>query len=275
WLSAPVGVLVGATGVVSLVITVPALVLSRTPSPVPASRTVQWRRVLNAALPLTASAGLMSLLASIPIWFLAAYSERREVGRARARPLTHAAAGPGRAHGPVPSRPERRPALDSIDRTHESPGVHPDLVPGGLLGAERGRTVRRCRLPDRRCKPDGSKRADDPDHHLSQPARDDRAAFPDAGDERPHRASRARGSARRGDHRPRGRSLPAPGVRRGVRRELARALRLRDGGAAVHAGLRQCRDDARFELVPGPAGRDRRLAGGSGDPAARHGGPRH
>src|SRR5699024_70784 len=53
------------------------------------------------------------------------------------------------------------------------------------------------------------------------------------------------------------------------------ALRLRDGGAAVHAGLRQCRDDARFELVPGPAGRDRRLAGGSGDPAARHGGPRH
>lgn len=81
WLSAPVGVLVGATGVVSLVITVPALVLSRTPSPVPASRTVQWRRVLNAALPLTASTGLMSLLASIPIWFLEAYSEPSEVGR--------------------------------------------------------------------------------------------------------------------------------------------------------------------------------------------------
>src|SRR5699024_9474955 len=81
WLSAPVGVLVGATGVVSLVITVPALVLSRTPSPVPASRTAQWRRVLNAALPLTASTGLMSLLASIPIWFLEAYSEPSEVGR--------------------------------------------------------------------------------------------------------------------------------------------------------------------------------------------------
>src|SRR5699024_2365389 len=211
---APVGVLVGATGVVSLVITVPALVLSRTPSPVPASRTVQWRRVLNAALPLTASTGLMSLLASIPIGVLDAYSESSEGGRV---------AGAALAHAPVASRPARRPALDSLDRTHEPPGVHPDLVPGGLLGAERGRTVRRCRLPDRRCKPDGSKRADDPDHHLSQPARDDRAAFPDAGDERPHRASRARGSARRGDHRPRGRSLPAPGVRRGVRRELARA----------------------------------------------------
>lgn len=81
WLSAPVGVLVASAALAPLALIVPATRLSRSPTELPEPRSVSWRRVLSAALPLTATSGLMSLVASIPVWFLEAYSVPREVGR--------------------------------------------------------------------------------------------------------------------------------------------------------------------------------------------------
>lgn len=82
WLSAPIGVLLACFGAVSFVLGVCATVLGRASS----SRgeegeTVGWRRLVSAALPVTASTGLMSLVASIPVWFLQAHTVPQEVGR--------------------------------------------------------------------------------------------------------------------------------------------------------------------------------------------------
>ncbi|OFT44128.1 hypothetical protein HMPREF3159_15935 [Brachybacterium sp. HMSC06H03] len=81
-LSAPIGVLLACVGGVSLVLGLVALVLSRpSRSVLEAEEEVGVRRLLAAALPITASTGLMSLVASIPVWFLGAHTSAPEVGR--------------------------------------------------------------------------------------------------------------------------------------------------------------------------------------------------
>lgn len=82
WLSAPTGVLLACVGAVSLAMGLVALVLSRPSSVAPTIEdAVGARRLLSAALPITASTGLMSLVASIPVWFLGAHTTPQEVGR--------------------------------------------------------------------------------------------------------------------------------------------------------------------------------------------------
>lgn len=82
WLSAPIGAMLASAGAISLAIGLWAMALSgprRTGAE--ASSPLGWRRLVAAALPLTASTGLMSLVASLPIWFLEAHSAAQEVGR--------------------------------------------------------------------------------------------------------------------------------------------------------------------------------------------------
>ena len=82
WLSAPIGTLLASAGAVTLVIGMCATIISRPRRPEADTTTpVGWRRLVAAAIPLTASTGLMSLVASIPVWFLEAHSAPQEVGR--------------------------------------------------------------------------------------------------------------------------------------------------------------------------------------------------
>lgn len=82
WLSAPIGALLACAGAVSLAVGLCATALSRPHrAEADTAEPLGWRRLVAAALPLTASAGLMSLVASIPIWFLEAQTDPQEVGR--------------------------------------------------------------------------------------------------------------------------------------------------------------------------------------------------
>lgn len=82
WISAPIGVLLACFGAVSFVLGVCATMLGHSSHfAVEVGEAVGWRRLVSAALPITASTGLMSLVASIPVWFLQAHTVPQEVGR--------------------------------------------------------------------------------------------------------------------------------------------------------------------------------------------------
>lgn len=81
-LAAPIGAMLASAGAISLAVGLWAMVMSRPHrSEADVTSPVGWRRLVAAALPLTVSTGLMSLVASLPIWFLEAHSAPQEVGR--------------------------------------------------------------------------------------------------------------------------------------------------------------------------------------------------
>lgn len=80
--SAPVELMLVCAGLISLAVGIVAVLLGlqlRAQGPV--GYAVGWRKIITAALPMTLSGGLMSLIASVPVWFLTAYSTPHEVGR--------------------------------------------------------------------------------------------------------------------------------------------------------------------------------------------------
>lgn len=82
WFSASIGMLLACAALLTLVVGLIATLLGRRDDAQSTySNSVDWRRLFDAAVPVTISTGLMSLIASIPVWFLEANTTPLVVGR--------------------------------------------------------------------------------------------------------------------------------------------------------------------------------------------------